>query len=260
MSLGKSDGNMYPWVTHMHSHLGGECPHRCSYCYVGKLWFGRPAKYTGPPRLIEKELEVRYGKGRTIFLEHCNDMFAEGIESAWISAILSHAREYPENMYVIQTKNPGRVADWLGALPQSFILGTTIETNRSTESLTEAPSTADRALSMTRFRAMGFKMFVTIEPILDFDPEILAGWIRDIKPEFINIGADSKSCGLPEPSAEKVRRFLELMAGIEIREKTNLQRIKDGAEFGRHFALAGRSSAKRGKGKAATDRPADRIL
>lgn len=34
MALTKSKGNMYPWVTHTHTHLRGECPHGCRYCYV----------------------------------------------------------------------------------------------------------------------------------------------------------------------------------------------------------------------------------
>ena len=32
------------------------------------------AKYKGPLRLIEKELAVNYGTGKTIFIEHCNDL------------------------------------------------------------------------------------------------------------------------------------------------------------------------------------------
>jgi DNA repair photolyase len=184
--------------------------------------------YKGPPRLVEKELKIPYGKGKTIFLEHLNDLFAEGIESSWTRAILSHAGRYPENTYVFQTKNPARVYSSLESFPPSFMLGTTIETNRDLGEFTKAPPTAERAFKMAELRADGIRVFVTVEPVMDFDPEILAGLLHDIKPEFINIGADSKNCQLPEPSAQKVRRFLKLMAGIEIREKTNLRRISEG--------------------------------
>ena len=34
MGLTKSKGNMYPWVTHTHANLGGECPHKCRYCIL----------------------------------------------------------------------------------------------------------------------------------------------------------------------------------------------------------------------------------
>jgi DNA repair photolyase len=228
MSLKKTDGNMYPWVTHTHTHLGGECPHACKYCYAQKGVARMSGYYKGPPRLVEKELKIPYGKGKTIFLEHLNDLFAEGIESSWTRAILSHAGRYPENTYVFQTKNPARVYSSLESFPPSFMLGTTIETNRDLGEFTKAPPTAERAFKMAELRADGIRVFVTVEPVMDFDPEILAGLLHDIKPEFINIGADSKNCQLPEPSAQKVRRFLKLMAGIEIREKTNLRRISEG--------------------------------
>lgn len=69
---------------------------------------------------------------------------------------------------------------------------------------------------------------MTVEPILDFDPEVLAGWIEGINPDFLNIGADSKQSHLPEPTPEKVRDFigmLQLGRGVEMREKRNLARL-----------------------------------
>lgn len=65
--LKESHGNMYDWVTHMHSHLAGKCPHECSYCYVQKNRFGVSPRYQGELRLIDNEFNVHYGKGRTIF-------------------------------------------------------------------------------------------------------------------------------------------------------------------------------------------------
>ena len=69
---------------------------------------------------------------------------------------------------------------------------------------------------------------MTIEPLLDFDVDILASWIVVINPEFVNIGADSKKHHLPEPSAEKVNDLIRLIteAGMEVREKANLERLK----------------------------------
>lgn len=78
---------MYPWVTHTHSHLAGECPHRCSYCYVQAMAKRSPAlkeRFSGPLRLIEKELDVNYGTGKTIFVEHMNDLFAEKVPQEFI--------------------------------------------------------------------------------------------------------------------------------------------------------------------------------
>jgi len=41
---------------------------------------------------------------------------------------------------------------------------------------------------------------------MDFDPEILAGWVFSAYPNFVNIGADSKWAHLPEPRGSPERR------------------------------------------------------
>jgi DNA repair photolyase len=227
MSLVKSGGNMYDWVTHCHAHLGGECPHKCSYCYVGRNRFGRPDKYTGSVRLIEEEFNVDYGRGNTIFIEHMNDLFARGVPGEWISRILVHTKQYQENTYVFQTKNPAVAWSWRGFFPRDYMIGTTIETNRDTSVLSLAPRPADRANYIQKFREIGRRVFVTIEPILLMRPEIMASWMNDIRPEFVNIGADSKGTGLLEPTRDDILELIErlTLAGIPIRKKRNLERI-----------------------------------
>jgi len=223
MPLKKQKGNMYPWVTDMHSHLGGECPHKCGYCYVQRNPYGVHPRWKGKIRLIEDELKVNYGSGKTIFIEHMNDMFADAIPPSWIHQILCHCTKYPDNTYVFQTKNPGRASLHLGLFPDKFMLGTTIETNREYKD-SKAPSPEDRYSCMVLFE--GHKIFVTLEPIMDFDLDVLVKWLRDIKPDFVNVGADSKGCNLPEPPPEKVQALInELQKFTEIRNKSNLNRI-----------------------------------
>jgi DNA repair photolyase len=227
MPLTKARGNMYPWVTHTHAHIGGECPHRCSYCYVDSPRFGRPAKFTGGLRLLEAELNVDYGKGRTIFVDHCNDLFFSGVPLRWIKLVLGHCYRYPANVYVFQTKNPGAYGKLFGDFPPSRMLGCTIETNRRiAPDISQAPDPEDRYRAMRALRGHG-PLFVTLEPIMDFDVDVLAWWLAEINPAFVNIGADSKGHGLPEPSAGKVAALISLIqcAGIEIRRKSNLSRL-----------------------------------
>ena len=123
---------MYQFVTHTHCHLGGECLHKCSYCYVDSSRFGRPAKYQGALRIIPDELKVKYGEGKTIFMENCNDLFAVGVPDAMIKQVLAHCCDWPENTYVFQTKNPERLHAYLSLMPPKRILGITAETNRLT--------------------------------------------------------------------------------------------------------------------------------
>jgi protein gp37 len=232
MPLKRSAGNMYPWVTHTHSHLAGACPHACSYCYVQAMARRFPemkARYSGTVRLIEEEFSVAYGRGRTIFVEHLNDLFAAAVPAQFLVRILDHCRAWPRNTYVFQTKNPDRYLEFIDRLPAGSILGTTIETNRRlpTQVLGDAPQPFDRLEPMTRLPPQ-FRRFVTAEPIIDFDTDELASWLGWFSPpDFVNIGADSKGHGLPEPPAEKVRALIAALksAGIEVRQKHNLERL-----------------------------------
>lgn len=227
MPLKKSAGHMYPWVTHTHTHLGGECRHRCRYCYVDNPRFGRPDRYKGEIRIIEKELSVRYGKGRTIFVENCNDIGGPGVTDEMRTLIFRHCRQFPENDYVFQSKNPAVFAPALWMMPDNVILGTTIETNRIIEDISDAPLPADRVKAMESLSCP--RKFVTIEPVLDFDVNTLASWIARMNPEFLNLGADSKDHDLPEPTVEKIHGLVAKLAeyGIELREKHNLGRLTE---------------------------------
>jgi DNA repair photolyase len=231
MPLVKSKGNMYQgWVTHMHTHLGGACSHACSYCYIKAMsqrFPGMKDRYSGPVRLIAEELEVPYGSGKSILIEHCNDLFAESVPDQMIIAILQHCRKYSKNIYVFQTKNPARYINktfdkyW----PEKMIRGCTIESNIHYPEISNAPEPWDRALAMGDLEG---DTFITIEPILEFDLEDFTSLLQVAVPTFINIGADSKGTSLPEPNADKIEQLIRNVDGyygIEIRKKVNLERL-----------------------------------
>jgi len=222
-----SKGNMYDWVTHMHSHLAGACLHKCSYCYVQKNRFGVSPRYLGDLRLIESEFGVDYGFNKIIFIEHMNDMFAKEIDRLWIVKILNHCRKYSGNQYVFQSKNPKRMVEFLALFPKNSLIGTTIETNRNMDNISKAPLSMERIEGITQIAAAGFKTFITIEPALDFDAQDFALLIVNAKPSFVNIGIDSKNCGLKEPSKEKILEFIKLLQAnnITIKKKINLKRL-----------------------------------
>lgn len=226
MALTKSKGNMYPWVTHTHTHIGGECPHKCSYCYVQAMERRfNGGKYQGQLKLHEEEFEVNYGKGRTIFIEHCNDMWADKVPDRWIRNILNHCQSYPENIYVFQTKNPRRYHNWIKHIPANSILGCTIESD-NVNTNGSVPSPQKRVKPMWLLPPLFIK-FITIEPLLKGNMKTLAEWIIKINPDFVNIGADSKGAGLKEPTSKEVIYLIEKIkkAGIEIKQKRNLDRL-----------------------------------
>jgi DNA repair photolyase len=223
----KAGSNMYQeWISHTHTHIGGECPHKCSYCYVQAMEKRfKGGRYAGELRLIEKEFDINYGSGRTIFIEHCNDMWAAKVPDTWIRQILKHCRTYPDNIYVFQTKHPRRYHNWLKHLPEKSILGCTIESDNVNAS-GHVPSPKKRVKPMYLLPPTLTK-FITIEPILKGNMRTLANWIKEINPAFVNIGADSKGAGLKEPTAAEVLYLIKAIKknGIEIKQKRNLYRL-----------------------------------
>lgn len=225
--MNKAVGNMYAflnadgWKGYTWNPIRGKCIHECAYCFVEDMAnrYNRPQK---PVHLAEDTLKDNLGEGNFIFVGSSIDMFAISTDFVWIEKVLTHCREYPKNRYLFQSKNPERMVGYSWAMPKNSVLGTTIETNRIGFNY-NAPSIESRRLFIG---ASPYPRMVTIEPIMDFDLDIFVKLIRDIKPDWVNIGADSKGHRLPEPSPEKVKALIEeLKKFTEVKLKDNLKRI-----------------------------------
>jgi len=218
MVFRKSEGNMYPWVTHTWNVIKGKCPHDCVYCYMKRF-------PQGELRFDEKEMKRNLGAGNFIFVGSSCDMFAEDISDLWIKKVLSHC--YPfENKYLFQSKNPSRMWDYNILFPYDSIFGTTIESDKD-YNISKAPHVFERAVGICEFKSAGFKTIVTIEPVLDFNINTLVKIVRVANPSWVNIGADSKGHNLPEPSWGKVQELIiALKEFTEVKVKSNLGRLK----------------------------------
>lgn len=221
--------NMYKFIDKTRNFLGGECEHECVYCYVNSMKNKFPnlkERYSGEIRLLDKELKKDEGKGKTIFVQDMGDLFASNVPEEFISKVLTHLRGYPENTYLFQTKNPKRYLEFQNDFSIHSIFGTTIETNRQEElnKISKAPPIKERQYWMERLHF--YEIFVTLEPLLDFDLKELVEIIKEINPNFVNIGADSKGHNLQEPSKEKIELLIkELKEFTEVRIKKNLDRL-----------------------------------
>jgi len=217
MGLNISKGNMYEWVTHTWNAIKGKCPHDCSYCYM-KLW-----GELNPSRLDEKEFKTDLGKRNFIFVGSSIDMFANDIPELWIDATLEHCRKYYANDYLFQSKNPARFFAF--GYPENTVFCTTIESNRwYPEIMRNSPKPQDRAVAMNKLS--GYKRYVTIEPVLDFDMNDMVKLIKTCKPKQVNIGADSMGHKMPEPSADKLLELIgRLSEFTTIHNKKNLKRL-----------------------------------
>jgi len=235
MPLNKQQGNMYDWITHTWTVLQGECPHGCDYCSTDKMpWPHLKEVYTGPPRLNEDDMTTDLGSGKTIFVASTRDLFAKGVPQELTRRVLERCRLFPENTYVFQSKDPGRMFMFKSLFPPKVIMGTTLESNRASK-VSRAPNPVKRARDFAttvhywRIAAGGsLQFFVTIEPIMEFDLIPFLDLIDSIGPKWVNIGADSKGSGLPEPEPRKLKQLIaELeVRDIEVRLKDNLGRLQ----------------------------------
>jgi DNA repair photolyase len=218
--LNKSKGNMFEWVTHTWNAVKGRCYHDCTYCYMKIFPLGKL-------KLDRKELQTDLGKGNTIFVGSSCDMWAENVPEQWIKEVLAYCSKF-ENKYLFQTKNPKRMYQLREFIPIGSIVGTTIETNRFFREMGRTPMPEERAeyLRLLGECGRGFMKEVTIEPIMDFDVMDLLRLVLSCKPNFVNIGADSKNHSLPEPSKEKIMDFVyKLRSEIKVVEKSNMGRL-----------------------------------
>ena len=194
----KRRDEMYGFVDRTRNPITGRCPFACDYCYAKGYHHSKPGVF-----ILDESALNNLGEHRTIFIGSRIDMWNNLISSEILSRILQICRGWI-NEYLFQSKNPKRFADFISEFPPQSILCTTIETNREdlVAAVSKAPSIHERVKAMQELN-WKWKM-VTIEPIMEFDLPELMGMIEAIKPQWINIGADSKGHHLPEPAKEKV--------------------------------------------------------
>jgi len=168
----------------------------------------------------ESELKTDLGEGNIIFVGSSCDMWAAAIPAHYIRKTLALCCLFPNNRYLFQSKNPKGFGGW--QFPPLTILGITLESNRCSN-VSKAPCPQFR---YTPLATMNYPRMVSIEPIMDFDLEEMVDWIKQIRPEFVSIGADSKGHNLPEPPADKVRALIKSLKEItEVKVKDNLNRL-----------------------------------
>lgn len=179
----------------------------------------------GELRLDEKCFKDNLGKDNIIFVGSSTDMFADNVPSQWIRRVMNYCGKYNDNTYLFQTKNPYRFKGFLHYLPKNSILGTTIETTKNMSFGAYSTMPAGRLIFLEK--TGHDRKMVSIEPIVQFDKKKFVKWIKEIKPEFVSIGADTKGHNLPEPNWEQVQELIqELKKFTRVIVKPNLERLK----------------------------------
>lgn len=226
--INKTHGNMYNF-SDTWNPIKGECLHGCVYCYM-KKWGKQKPVY-----LDKKYFNKPIKSDKTIFVCSGTDMFGDWIPAEWIIKVLDYCKQF-DNTYLFQSKNPGRFLNFKDLFPEKTILCTTIESDKYYKHIYQNDNISFPQKRMQDLIYMkicyDFKIMITIEPILDFYLSFFPYWIIENNNEFggfeqINIGADSKGHNLPEPSKEKLKRFIAALdkAGCNLYLKSNLQRL-----------------------------------
>jgi hypothetical protein len=235
LNVPKQGSNMYNMFYTLNQITG--CDHRCKYCYLKEI----------PGYVWEYALhEDRFGDPGTdkqIFLGSACDMLGKGVPREWLLRILEWCNNH-SNWYLIQSKNIGRIIedDLFYLLPYGITLGTTLETSDSAlaESVSKAPNVLERIRAMKELRSLihegrdtyrNTKLMLSLEPLMDFNVSTTVMIIKDIRPDYVSIGADSKEHHLKEPVPIKVLNLIEDLSysGVtQVRIKPNLHRLVRG--------------------------------
>jgi hypothetical protein len=234
MSITKPTGDMYDHLPNlkMWKAITGKCDFGCKYCSTKAIVVGRFKNKLGSPKLNRPFPDLK--SGYTWFICSSIDMFHPDISPFWVTKILNHIKKYPDNQYLLQTKNPTLYYGYLDDLnKQNTILATTIESNITYIELYSYQVFDDwqfrKTCTMESLkRAKGFKTMITVEPIIKFDFSIFLHYLTYANPDIITIGADSKNSGLPEPTWQEVAELIEALesAGLKVVQKKNLERIR----------------------------------
>lgn len=204
------------------------CNFECTYCNARKTALTRlknsPRYCDGfVPHQIDGDLGKTFSPGDFVFIAYMGDIsFAT---NAFIAKILHRVAAQPEVNFLVCSKNPMKYRLWPRPFPVNLVLGATIESTANL-SLSKAPAPYERYYALLNINHP--RKFVSIEPICDFEPTRMLHWMKQLKPEIIEVGADNYHNHLPEPPWRKVQRLLECLPSIcpTVVEKVGLHRLE----------------------------------
>jgi DNA repair photolyase len=206
------------------------CCFDCLYC---KTSFQRQAKrqkqncmtcYRYEPHEHPERLGVSLPKTRNgEFIFTCANSDISFCPTEFLKRIVERIDREMDKTFLIQSKNP-KTFDRVAFSP-NVILGITIETNRDalyqSTGMSKAPPPSQRFADFLMIKHA--RKMVTVEPVLQFDLEVMVDWIKQLRPIKVWLGYDSKKNNLPEPELSKVmalkHEIEQLGLGIEVKEK-----------------------------------------
>jgi len=214
----KNKGVMFDFITESWNPVAMNCPHDCCYCWATALKKGRLKdfpryKNLTDPVLVAHELSKRFDAEDFVFVETMGDLFFDGLPDRFVYAVLKVIKSSPA-MFLLLTKDPERMLEFFPSFPKNVMLGITIESDKDYPELSYAPLQSQRFYWANRIaRSLetddrGIKLFISIEPILDFTNKFYTQLYRLRKVLWgVAIGYDNYIHRLPEPSLKRTNEL-----------------------------------------------------
>lgn len=217
-------GRMFPFITGTWNPVAGPCPYDCSYCWAKTLIKRHNyAKYQGRTVLDDRAMSKIPDKG-FIFVQDMSDISV--LMEPATSVLMNEFAKNKDATYLLLTKNPiwylNMLSDGVN-FPDNIVFGATIETNRKIPiSKAPPPHTRFWGLQQVKEWIPDAKIFVSIEPIMDFDRDFLLPPLNLIHPWAVAVGYDNYHNCLPEPCLAKTQELIKALRarGITVYEKT----------------------------------------
>jgi hypothetical protein len=149
---------------------------------------------------------------------------------SWMEAAIAKIREYPDRTFAFQTKNPRCLLRH--EFPDNVLLGITLETNIADgyREVSKAPLPGMRVDDFEKVEHP--RKFVTVEPIMEFDLEILLDWIKGLNPERVYVGYESHDTpGIPQPPLSKTEALIERLAKFTVVKTKFIRKYHDLTEW-----------------------------
>lgn len=220
---------MFPFITETWNPFKGRCPYECSYCWarnMAKRYKHLKEKYfTDEQGIDEKQINRKFKPGAFVFVQDMSDASTASLGD--VARVMTVIKLNPKTMFLFLVKNPRAYLQWIDHIatrpPDNVILGATIETDdpQLIRQHSKAPSPQSRLESLYELSKIGLKTFISVEPIMDFNPRLNAA-ISLIGPWAIAVGYDNYHSNLPEPSLAKTMKLIEDLenGGIDVYRKT----------------------------------------
>ena len=203
------------------------CSFNCSYCWARRMARRLRCEKCREfvPHVHPERLDPRLvPKDGVVFVGDMGDVACQPKEIKQVMEFIQEFQRRHSTTFFFETKSPAfyvLVFPELADLdPGKTIYSATIETNRPiTRQFSDAPDPDRRYEAM---KLLDGRKHVSIEPIMDFDHDVMFRWVTEIEPEIVSVGYDNYHSRLPEPSLDKTLKLIDDLeaSGVAVERKT----------------------------------------